>query len=637
MKKNYFKEFWLLMSFGLLSCYAVAQNKWHSEFPPTATTVAQIKETKTEPGTIYLGYTGPDAYIYPYDGLSLDFDAKVGVAIKLPRKKFAPYIGGKIEQLYLGWDTPDMTGQADAFIRTSFHSEDLAKGKGELTMGWNIIDLDKAFTIPDVDTLVVGYYTDLKKGVIAIPKVYPVNQEHSCYLWMEQDKTPDGNEIWYDSKDFGTMCILAMISDDEGKFNNLLTIENTRFDQVITKDSIATALVTLRNAGSNAITSVEITSEFNDKKWSMEVPLGKRIAASTSGRTYLPYNPLGSGKNKFIISKVNGATVKNPQSCEVNLISIPKEVSDKYKMNHLLEFWTSENSYMHITYFEEYTRQNVEKYKDGMTLVCQHADDQFMTGEEDDASIMMLDFVNNDSMRVFLPSMSLNRNRYVINRAADDSGPLFPVFFPEYGDIIFKDLMDSPTFASVNIDAQWAENKRIKVSVTGDVADNVLPKDEPLYLTVYLMEYDVESDSQIFWDEEQKVQYDGKYKHYNVIRQILTPVYGEKLEKTGGEYALNLDVDVDEYWNAEKLGIIAFLNRGIENSNFERQIINSCEKRISAPTGIENVVEESDKDAKVTAIYNMAGTRVNKYNGKGLYLVKTIENGKPIVRKVLVK
>ena len=634
MKKFYLRRTCLLAIVSFMTSFSMAQCPWKVNAAKSVTPAPVPLEEKVENGLIYLGYARPDDVIYPYDGLSLDFDAKVGVAIKLPRAKFAPYIGGKLSQLYLGWDTEEMNGQAEAFVRTSLDGENLAAGKGTLKFGWNTLQLDAPVNIPDVDTLVLGFYTQLKKGVIAIPKVYPQNQPHSCYLWTEGDLV-NGKENWLDANEFGTMTILGVVEDTDGRFNNMMELESARFDHVVYRDSVATTLVRLKNVGSNAITSMEVTSDFNGKKWSMSLPFDKGIAPSTGGKVYLPYCGLGSGTNKFYISKINGVEVKNPEVQEVNLVTIPYEVAQQYTLHHLLEFWTSENSYMHVAYFEEYTRPYLQKFSDRVTLVNQHTDDQFMTGEDDDVAHMMLDFVNNDSMRVYIPSISLNRNRYVLNRAAEEDHPLSPVFYPEYGEMIMNEILDYPTFASVQVDARMNDGQdKAQIKVSGNVAEGVLPAGEPLYLTVYLMEYDVESDSQIFWDENQKDYYNGIYKHYNVIRQVVTPVYGKQLAQQAGDYTQSFEVDLDETWNAKNLRVVAFLNRGIANASLERQVINSCEANLSLPTGVGEL--ETAVSAPVE-IYNLTGVRMNGFNGKGVYLVKTVQHGKTVVRKVFVK
>lgn len=644
MKRNYFAKWCMLAVLGLMSSFSVAQNPWKANQPTVKKAVPC--ERQAEGGVIHFGYTMPDAIIYPYDGLSIDRDARVGVAILLPREKFADYIGGKLTSLYLGWDTEEMNGQVEAFVRTSFHGKNLASGKGELTLGWNLLDLDAPLEIPDVDTLVLGYYTQLKKDVIAIPKLYPKDQKNSCCLWMEGDMTPDGKEGWIDACDLGTMAILGVIDDEEGAFNNMLKVDGVRFDCMVDRDSVVSALVGMANVGSNPINELEVTSDFKGKQWKMNIPLGGAIRPSSMGRVMLPYCAQGSGQNRFYISKVNGVEVKNPKVFDMNLVTIPKEVSSRYTPHALVEFWTSENMYSHVTYFEEYTRPTLEKYGDRLTMVCQHVDDQFMmedpfaaeTGVYDVSCQMMLDFVNNDSLRVFLPSMSINRNRYVENRAADDSGPLFPVLYPEYGDMLFGSLLDSPTFADVKVNAQLpSEGGKAHIEVTGNVAEGVLPEGESLYLTAYLVEYDVESDSQIFWDEEQSKAYNGVYKHYNVIRQMLTPCYGNRLDKTGGDYKQEFEVALDETWNTSKLAVVAFLNRGIQNSNVERQVINCGELKFQSITGIDEVAASGSAAETPVAIYNMAGVRVSGLNGKGVYLVKSLKDGKPVVRKVMVK
>lgn len=65
---------------------------------------------QTTTGKVYVGYAKYDDQIWEYDGLSLQFDAKVGCAIRLTKDMIAPYIGGSIVGMRVGWDTSTQTG-----------------------------------------------------------------------------------------------------------------------------------------------------------------------------------------------------------------------------------------------------------------------------------------------------------------------------------------------------------------------------------------------------------------------------------------------------------------------------------------------------------------------------------------------
>ena len=164
MKSHYYR-FLILAAVALLTGLSMnAQSAWRQNTPSAKAENPAARADAAE-GTIYLGHCNYDDYIYPWDGLSLDYDARVGVAIKLPRDMFKTYIGGKVTALRLGWDDSELTGTFDMFIRTSFDGEDLATGHGTGKFGWNELELDAPFEIPDTDELVVGYYTDLMAKV----------------------------------------------------------------------------------------------------------------------------------------------------------------------------------------------------------------------------------------------------------------------------------------------------------------------------------------------------------------------------------------------------------------------------------------------------------------------------------------
>ena len=127
-------------------------------------------------GRVYVGYAQYDDQIWEYDGLSLQFDAKVGCAIKLTKEMLEPYVGGTIVGMRVGWDTSSQTGIYEGFVRQDFNSENLSTGKatvrysyGDANPGWNNMTMTNYEIPEDIDQLIVGFTTNLKKGVCAIP------------------------------------------------------------------------------------------------------------------------------------------------------------------------------------------------------------------------------------------------------------------------------------------------------------------------------------------------------------------------------------------------------------------------------------------------------------------------------------
>ncbi|MBR2863832.1 MAG: Omp28-related outer membrane protein [Bacteroidaceae bacterium] len=632
MRKNYFQ--WVLaLALTFVMQGMVAQSMWttHSTSAPKVETVG-VKNTTA--GAVYLGYCLYEDQIWPYDGLSLDRDARVGVGIKLTRDKLEHYIGGKITGMRCGWDDEASVSIYNTFVREgNFNNADLATGKNTVRFGWNEIEFDEPIVIGDVDTLCVGFYTDIKKGVCSIPKLYPTMVPNSAFLF-HGELSEDGKEIWYDSRDLGVMPILLVVTDETGQFKDLIQISGLRHDAIVASGMDVPGVFSLTNIGSNNIESVEVTTTLGEQTMSTSVNLSKTILSGVTTKVSLPIYCFGSGEYKVSITKVNGVVPKNVPEKTFNMLGVPAEVAEKYTHRPLIEFFASENSYHIPTYFDSYFLGGYEAYKDRMNVVCQHTDDKFMIGDPDESILLQLGLVNNDSMQVFLPDMAINRSAYISNPAYTEGNPmhrsiLYPTPFQEE---YYEDVIAHPTFASVNVNAALsADGKKVNIEVNGNIAENVLPAGEPMFLTVYLLENEVESTDQKFWDDKEGEIMGNKYVHYNVIRENLTPLWGKKLPNASGNYSLSFQTDVYDDYNPKKLSVMAFLNRGEQNSNMERQIINSTEAPVLAEggeTAIDGVqVDQTTVGAPV--FYDLGGRRVLTPVKGGLY----IKNGQKVILK----
>ena len=179
-------------------------------------------------GKIYVGYAKYDDQLWEYDGIALNTDSKVGCAILLTKDMIAPYAGGTIKGMRVGWGTTEMKGEYEGFVRTTFNGEDLSTGKATVKYsysdsnpGWNTMTMSDYVIPNDVEQLVVGFYTTVKKNVYAIPTVYPHGTKNSCYLWVDGDNDEEGNPRWVDRNEMGILPILLTIEDTEGRFSLL--------------------------------------------------------------------------------------------------------------------------------------------------------------------------------------------------------------------------------------------------------------------------------------------------------------------------------------------------------------------------------------------------------------------------------
>jgi hypothetical protein len=632
MRKNYFQMLLtLVMAFVFQGAWSQTAWTTHSVSTPKGENV-EVKNTVA--GVIYLGHCNYDDYIYEYDGLSLDKDARVGVGIKLLREDFKNYIGGKITGIRCGWDDRASVCVYDCFVRSgNFNNPVLANGKGTVRFGWNEIELEEPLLIENIDTLCVGFYANIKKGVCSIPKFYPTEVPNSAFLF-HGEMSEDGKELWYDSRSLGIMPIMIVITDETGQFSNLVDISALRYDAIVPQDVDVPAMFSITNLGSNNINSVEVTTTKGDQSVSTQVSLSKTILTGATSKVNLPVYCFGTGESTVTLSKVNGVVPTHPAERKVNMIGVPSTVSKKYVHRPLIEFFTSENAYQHPTYFDSYFLLGYEAYQDRISVVCQHTDDKFMIGDPDEAILLQLGLVNNDSMQVYLPDMVLNRTSYVSNPSYDLRHPMVRgVLYPSpLQEAFYDDVIDHPTFASVNVNAALNETgDKVNIEVSGYVEENIMPADEPLFLTVYLMENKVESTDQRFWDDKEGEVMGEKYVHYNVIRENLTPLWGKKLEKASGKYSLTFSTDVYEDYNPANLSVIAFINRGEQNSNMERNIINTAEAPVleaGGETAIETVRVETSSSV-APSIYDLSGRRVLSPVKGGLYIM----NGKKVILK----
>ncbi|MBR4886877.1 MAG: Omp28-related outer membrane protein [Muribaculaceae bacterium] len=612
---------------------------------------AQVAETRAGGTDIFLGHCSVNDYIYPYDGISLSYDARVGVGMILTKDMFKQYIGATIVGMYVGWDDQYSTSNYECFVRdTNFGGTTLTQGSDDVQFGWNYVSLESVKLTEDFEQLAVGFYTDLVKDVCSIPKFYPTDVPNSTYLWSGEVNNA-GEEVWYDTKEVGVMPIVLVLQDTDGLFHNMIRIDSLTTDVIVGQDELQTAIVRLSNTGTNSITNIEFTTSFGDKSHTEIIDFSTPLSAQQGGKVLLPVAGLGSGIHKIQVTAVNGMEPKASNAVEAEIISVSDEIASKYVHRPLVEYFISEDNYMTVTYVDDYFYPGFEPYKDQMTLVMPHLDDKFMTGDND-ALEQLITMAGGDKMKVSVPAMSINRSGYscVAQLNSLISGtPMMYTIFPDYIGQVYDNVLSHPTFASVEAKGLMDANGAISINVSGVVEEGVMPQGEDLYLTVYLMERDVWTEDQRFWDDKAAAEKGGEYIHKNIIREILTPYWGEKLEKTGGEYSMTFNTEYYEEWVKENLYVVAFLNRGVENNQLALQVINSTEGELEGASinRVENfnnvVVENANGTITVNGnsnveVYNLSGCRVDNNNlSAGLYIVKAEVEGQSVTQKILVK
>lgn len=615
MKHFYFKLTILLLLLGTITTQGFAQIKT---------------------GKAYVGYAKYDDQIWEYDGLSLGYSAKVGCAILLTRDMLEPYIGGSITGMRVGWDSSTQTGSYEGFVRATFNGENLTSSKATTVKynysaadpGWNNLTLTKWEIPEDVQQLVVGFTTKLKKDVCAIPMLNPHGTPHSCYLWVEGDNDEQGNPRWVDKKEGGILPILLTIQDSKGEFNYLPVISSFLDNGVMLTDDASGSLMRIRNIGSQNITSVVVNSTQGEQTYSKKVNISKAIKPGcTSGAIMMPLYCFQSGDVELSITQVNGKDLSQPCTYTTNVIGIPADVASKYQRRPLVEYYESENSYMSPRYYDEIVYPGIRSKLGKVTYVSQHLDDQFMTGD-DDATRLALQLCNNDSAAVSIPSMTIDRainTSNILYQQNAASGPMFSVLYEPYASQSYNAALECPTFVSVSAFGILKEGQQtLDVEVRGDAAAGILPEGEQLQLTVYLMEREVFSDSQFFWTEEEKKERKGEYTHVNVIREILTDVDGDAIA-SNGTFSKTYQTELDPDWTRENLYLVAFVHRDGKGNNRRMQVFNSCEGEIGDGSGVQDLT--SKRTTTSTTLYDLTGRKAQGTK-HGIYIL----NGKKILK-----
>lgn len=612
---------------------------------------------------LLIGYCSNEDFEYGIQeqtGLSLSMDSRVGVGIILDREMIEPYIGGIISAIYVGWDDRASTAEYECFVKKeSFNGDVVTSATATVGYGWSRVDVTPA-RIPDVEQLCVGFYTHLKADVISIPFVnsYGNCPDHSVILHSDEHDA-DGNELWYDMSGvagFDKMPVMLVIMDSSGKYQNYVMISDIRTNKIATNYTQNNAEIQLRNAGSNEVSSLEIQTYFNGDSLSDVIEFEEPIKPNDNVKRTIPIYCLGTGVHVVSVLSVNEQTPKIYSQAEVEMIGVDPEVSEQYNHMPLLEYFVSEESYMCPKYLDEMFWPGIDQFKDRYNIVFHHIDDKYMWGDNE-ALRHMVKLCDYDSLKVLVPGLTVNRSDYLEYTAVLANTPfLFGTPFPDTIDPdrppltanMWNGILQNPTFASVQISARFdANNENINIEISGNIAEGVMPEEEDVYITVYLMERDVKSEDQLFWSDEEKEQAKGEYVHKNVIRDILTDYYGDALPQREGEYSCSFSVENYDEWSSSNLYVVAFLHRDENNPHMDRQVINSNLCDVEYTNSVNDIA--NDRELIITTadgavlvngstqgveVYNVAGVGLANENlAQGVYVIR-YEN---VTTKVVVR
>lgn len=611
-------------------------------------------------GEVYVGYVNPQETVYPYTGFSNSSDTggDIWFMVRVDAEKFTQFDGQQLTGLRVGWGmgAETLSPEMEVFVRDSQNGANLASGKNQVEFGWNDVMFDAPYTVSKGKDLYLGCKVAWEPGSWFGTGIYGYSLPENSQFVSDGALDGSGNMVWNDMTDNSmTMMILGIVQTAGEGFNDLGDLTALRANDLQSLENPGNAWFVIHNQGVNAITSFEISGQLGSETWSYPVELSRPIDGNSSASVGGPVQALGSGTHQFWLSKVNGKEVREPSKIDLDLIGIPESVAQKYNRRPLVEYWVSESNYRTPIYVDDWMVPGLEPVRDKMSVAAHHISDQFMTYiESSDPEIdceevqMLLDMANGDKSRVYAPSFSVDRSFIPENPLAKpgDSTIAYNFINPEFVGTLYDAAMKVPTFVSVEAGVTKSPGT-CTVEVKGNVEPGLLDN-EPLYLSVYLVENGIESNSQEFPDDEAAAKYEGKYTHNDLIRTRDTALYGVKLDGTGA-FSKTVNFELEDDWNADNMRVIAFVNRDGKNFN-HAQVLNSVEVPLN-PAGIGAVKGDSDVSVMVSGrdilvrgdyteatAYSISGARTGLRSLQpGIYVVKVAAGTGNVVRKVVVR
>lgn len=610
-----------------------------------------------------LGYVSTDEYVYDCTGFNNGSKSAVGVscAIRLDAETMNGVSGASFTAVKVAWDSRNMAKGAKVWLRKSYDGEDLASGTADLRFGWNTVKFDTPYPIDEnCGELMFGV------DVVAQPNEYFFatsvyggrNIPNVCFLVNHEEYKQYGKDAILDvswlQEEYPGSCFMILaagtVEFTPDAFPDRVTISKLEYNPMVTDARPASAIMSVTNSGSNDVSTLTFSYQLEDRTREYDLPLSAPIQSGRSAKLTVPMIALGSGEHTVSISKVNDLPNKISTSKTADLLCIPEAVATANQRRCLLEWFASETSYQTPKIFESCLWPIYEPLQDRMSLVIHHISDQFMIGDNED---LQLALALSDNTSVQCPSMALDRSRQMSNPVIEAGNVTYSTPTPEGGvmNSVFTEASSIPTFADLIAESVYdPQSGFATIAINGSIADNVLPDDENLRLTVYVTEDYVYSNSQEYPSESGNPDdpNPGEFYHMAVIRQQPTPMDGEELTEHSGDFTRTYKVEIDPTWKPADMKVIAVINRTLSATLANRNVINVAETEMD-PDGASISAVSADGQTIVTVkngsatvngstegveVYTAAGIRVNNSQLRpGVYVVR-MEN---TVAKIIVR
>ena len=517
---------------------------------------------------------------------------------------------------------------------------------------WNDVRFDTPYTIPaNPQELLIGFdYTQLETM-----KSDGSDYTDECMpLWVNTTYGFEGgfllNAEYTDSqtktKGFGwvpvasgsswvNLCLQVLV-EREGGFGQDVIMKSFHADKFVQKENGTFDVdFSCMNDGSEALSSYAFGLAIDGTEiqtWEPTIELTNEIQNYQATGIRVPSDvEVGTHRLSLYVKSMNGGDPTGDLSNDTLYSTLRVYTDCMKKQKNLVEQFTSQGC-SNCPYGYD-VLSALEKSRDDLARVAIHS--YYSVQGDDDYVCSDGTYITSYSVYGF-PYASFNRY-YINNESVNTNGSVgIPIGYTNYSEaaayfsqFVDESNTDIPSFVNLNLTTNYnADNDgELTITVTGKGLKGAADILRSACLTIYLTE-DGLVGSQAYGSTTLK-----KYKHDNVLRQIVTGPSGDAINWNGDDFEETYVVNIPEEWDYSQMHAIAFINNVFAifdskgnlaawNSDDRDVWVSNCnmvEINDGESTGIKNVVPGESKT--VVARYAADGTQLAA-PVKGINIVK---------------
>lgn len=517
----------------------------------------------------------------------------------------------------------------------------------KIEKGWNEITLNEPYVINGDKKLFVGFKIRSTGEVLSMDG----RTNNDLGNWVRITEHEDDNESGWQHQDGGNMNIEVFIEGNNLPKNDLAieTLEARNYAPV-TGTSPLTLVV--KNNASQPIKSADVRILAEGKEIDVRTIDNLNIESGDYGLMNvgsIVFPNRGLNNLSVEIVKVNGVEdeyTEDNKAIKENINCKADYVNRTVLLEHFSTMMCPNCPFAHDK-MEAYL-----PYKVDIVHAVHHSGfgtDPLTTDEGEKYLFFYSDGVQS---KIYAPGAMLDRTNLSKYGANDGSastlGPVFAINRESFNTLVDKQL-STPAYTSVEIEKNFDKaTRKLTITVKGAIPTEKALKHidvDNAYLNIFLTEDSI-------MGSQKGSENPKEYIHNNVVRNVLTNVWGDAVVYNNREFVSNTyEFVVPEEYDIDKMTIIAFL------SKYDSTQPNSCEIYNTAFTtvadaetnGIDNIDGDvSDIDVNINVnngslyiygnydkaeIYDAAGNHVMNLTGNtfeshinslghGLYIIK---------------